>query len=96
MKPNFQYKALAKNSSKNTLLILIILIFNNFLAQNTPRTNAKNIEDKSVKKDSLSPRKESLEGTVKMQSENQRNDVQKKMTYLNKKAKVQYLSLIHI
>ncbi|MDY3400611.1 putative LPS assembly protein LptD [Riemerella anatipestifer] len=93
MKPNFQYKTLAKNSSKNTLLILIILIFNNFLAQNTPRTNAKNIEDKSVKKDSLSPRKESLEGTVKMQSENQRNDVQKKMTYLNKKAKVQYLDM---
>ncbi|WP_018675440.1 putative LPS assembly protein LptD [Riemerella columbina] len=86
---------MVRKGFKNTLHILIILIFNNFLAQTQPFKPAKiSVKDSvMVKKDSLTPKKESLDGVVKMKADNQRNDIPKKMSYLNKNAQVQYLDM---
>lgn len=91
---NFQYKTLIKNGFKNTLHILIILIFNSFLAQNTSLKQVKNIKDSVAvsPKDTL-PQKEFIEGQVKMKADYNRNDIPKKMSYLNKNAQVQYLDM---
>jgi len=79
---------------KNRLHILIILIFNSFLAevcaQNLPKNEVIKDTIHHGKKDSLAV-KESLDDIVKSSaSEDIRNDVQKKMMYLNKNAKVTY------
>ena len=71
-----------KNIFKNTLQILIILIFNNFLAQNKQEVVTKN-SDKSTavaKNDTVKVEKEQLEDIVRSKADRQRNDVQKKMT----------------
>ena len=83
---------MVKTSLKNIPLILIILIFNNFLAQ----LNAQKLpENKMVtapirKPDTIKVKKEQLEAIVQTKADNMRNDIPKKMTYLNKKAEVQY------
>ena len=83
---------MVKTSFKNIPLILIILIFNNFLAQ----LNAQKLpENKMVtapirKPDTIKVKKEQLEAIVQTKADNMRNDIPKKMTYLNKKAEVQY------
>ena len=73
---------------KITLHILIILIFNNFLAQNNPEKVVKNVENKT---DSVVIRKEEqLNAPLYMKSDNNRNDIEKKTTFLNKNAQVKY------
>ncbi|WP_124639635.1 putative LPS assembly protein LptD [Amniculibacterium aquaticum] len=78
------------NCSKNILHILIILIFNNFLAQQ------KSDKLLAVKKnqDTVSPttttQKEALDDVVRYKAESIRNDLPKKMTYLKHKAQVKY------
>ena len=73
---------------KITLHILIILIFNNFLAQNNPEKVVKNEENKT---DSVVIRKEEqLNAPLYMKSDNNRNDIEKKTTFLNKNAQVKY------
>ncbi|MDV7697072.1 putative LPS assembly protein LptD [Chryseobacterium soli] len=82
---------MAKTVLKNILQILIILIFNNFLAQKNPEKLPKNtVNDTISKKDTIVVKKESLEDILRTKAEDQRRDVQKKMTYLNKKAQVKY------
>ena len=71
---------------KFTLQILIILIFNNFLAQ----TNPKNIEENKGKKDTVVVVNEQLEDILLSKAENSRFDVEKKMTFLNKNAQINY------
>lgn len=78
---------------KNRLHILNILIFNSFLAlcfaQNT--VNNEVITDSIPKKDTLIQKdKEVLEAVVKYSADNIRTDVPKKMSYLNKQAKISY------
>ena len=73
---------------KITLHILIILIFNNFLAQNNPEKVVKNEENKT---DSVVIRREEqLNAPLYMKSDNNRNDIEKKTTFLNKNAQVKY------
>ena len=74
-----------KNGLKNTLQILIILIFNNFLAQNKQEVVTKNSDKTTVvtKKDTIKVEKEQLEDIVHHKADRERNDVQKKMSYLN-------------
>ena len=73
---------------KITLHILIILIFNNFLAQNNTEKVVKNEENKT---DSVVIRKEEqLNAPLYMRSDNNRNDIEKKTTFLNKNAQVKY------
>ncbi|ACU08670.1 hypothetical protein FIC_02237 [Flavobacteriaceae bacterium 3519-10] len=83
---------MVKTGSKNILLILIILIFNNFLAlahaQNLSENKAVN--DTIIRTDTLTGANEQLEAVVETRADNIRNDVPKKMTYLNKKAQVKY------
>ena len=69
---------------KFTLQILIILIFNNFLAQTRP----KNIEENKGKKDTVVVVNEQLEDILLSKAENSRFDVEKKMTFLNKNAQI--------
>ena len=81
---------------KNILQILIILIFNNFLAvlnaQNLPKN--KIVNDTIPKSDTILLKKEQLEAVVKTKADNIRNDIPKKMTYLNKNAQVTYQDMI--
>ena len=81
---------------KNILQILIILIFNNFLAhlnaQNLPQN--KIVNDTIPKSDTILLKKEQLEAVVKTKADNIRNDIPKKMTYLNKNAQVTYQDMI--
>ena len=81
---------------KNILQILIILIFNNFLAvlnaQNLPKNTIVN--DTIPKSDTILLKKEQLEAVVKTKADNIRNDIPKKMTYLNKNAQVTYQDMI--
>ena len=42
------------------------------------------------KPDTIKVKKEQLEAIVQTKADNMRNDIPKKMTYLNKKAEVQY------
>ncbi|SEG14130.1 LPS assembly outer membrane protein LptD (organic solvent tolerance protein OstA) [Halpernia humi] len=95
MSPTINYQLLHKTVSKNILHILIILIFNNFLAQTAPKNLPKNriVSDTvKLKQDSLGA-KEKLESTVQTKADNIRNDLPKSMTYLNRKAQVKYEDL---
>ncbi|MDC8106386.1 putative LPS assembly protein LptD [Chryseobacterium sp. PTM-20240506] len=83
---------MAKTVLKNILQILIILIFNNFLAQKTPEKLPKNtvINDTISKKDTIVAKKESLDDVLMTKADNIRRDFPKKMIYLNQKAQVKY------
>jgi lipopolysaccharide assembly outer membrane protein LptD (OstA) len=82
---------LAKTVLKNILQILIILIFNNFLAQKTPEKLPKNaVNDTISKKDTIVVKKETLDDVLRTKADDQRRDVPKKMTFLNKNAQVKY------
>lgn len=82
---------MAKTVLKNILQILIILIFNNFLAQKTPEKLPKNaVNDTISKKDTIVVKKEALEDILRTKADDQRRDVPKKMTFLNKNAQVKY------
>jgi len=83
---------LGKTSFKNILQILIILIFNSFLAQNNSENLVKNVivNDTIPKSDTVVVKKEQLSDVVNFKAENIRNDIQKKMTFLNRKAQVKY------
>ncbi|KIA89849.1 hypothetical protein OA86_04305 [Kaistella jeonii] len=84
--------ALVKTGFKNISLILIILIFNNFLALlNAQKLSENKIVTAPVRKsDTIKVKKEQLEAVVETKADNIRNDIPKKMTYLNKKAEVKY------
>ena len=75
---------------KNILQILIILIFNNFLAQ---QKDGKLLVDKKLQ-DTIAPTqpkiKEALDDIVRYKAESIRNDIPKKMTFLKTKAQVRY------
>jgi len=82
---------LAKTVLKNILQILIILIFNNFLAQKTSEKLPKNaVNDTIPKKDTIVVKKEALEDVLRTKADDQRRDVPKKMTFLIKRAQVKY------
>lgn len=77
---------------KNRLQILIILIFNNFLAVFYAQELSKNerIATSIAVKDTLVSKPESLQDVVNASADNIRNDIPKRMTYLNKNASIQY------
>ncbi|WP_184188041.1 putative LPS assembly protein LptD [Chryseobacterium defluvii] len=81
-----------KTVFKNILQILIILIFNNFLAQKTPEKLRENlvINDTISKKDTIVVKKEALEDILRTKADDQRRDVPKRMTFLIKNAQVKY------
>lgn len=83
---------MAKTFPKIILQILIILIFNNFLAQKTPEKLPKNavINDTISKKDTIVEKKEALDDILQTKADNIRRDFPKKMIYLNQKAQVKY------
>lgn len=83
---------MAKTSFKNILHILIILIFNSFLAHYNAQNLSENkiVNDTIRKSDTVVLKKEQLESVVETKADNIRNDIQKRMTYLNKKAQVKY------
>ena len=82
---------MAKTVLKNILQILIILIFNNFLAQKTPEKLPKNaVNDTISKKDTIVVKKEALDDILHTKADDQRRDIPKKMTFLNKNAQVKY------
>ncbi|SFB84965.1 putative LPS assembly protein LptD [Kaistella jeonii] len=83
---------MVKTGFKNISLILIILIFNNFLALlNAQKLSENKIVTAPVRKsDTIKVKKEQLEAVVETKADNIRNDIPKKMTYLNKKAEVKY------
>lgn len=87
---------MVKTNFKNISLILIILIFNNFLAllnaQNLPEN--KIVNDTIRKSDTIKVKKEQLDDVVQTKALNTRNDIPKKMTYLNKNAQVKYQDMI--
>jgi hypothetical protein len=61
---------LAKTVFKNILQILIILIFNNFLAQKTPEKLPKNVVNDTIsKKDTIVVKKESLDDILRTKAE---------------------------
>ncbi|AQX12101.1 hypothetical protein BAX94_15685 [Elizabethkingia meningoseptica] len=88
---------MGSNGFKNTLHILIFLIFNSFLAQNTKDTvkGRKVVTDTiaakrdSIKSDSLL-KTEKIADVVKTKADNNKSDIPKKMTILNKNATVVY------
>ena len=81
-----------KSASKNILHILIILIFNSFLAQLSAQNTAENkiVNDTVRKTDTIRVPTEQLSDIVKTKADSERNDFQHKMTYLNKNAQVKY------
>ena len=81
-----------KNGLKNTLQILIILIFNNFLAQNKLENAPKNSDKVTAvsKTDTVKIERERLDDVVRSKADNIRNEVPKKMSYLNQNAEVSY------
>ncbi len=81
-----------KNGLKNTLQILIILIFNNFLAQNKLENAPKNSDKATAvsKTDTLKIEKEQIDDIVRSKADNIRNEVPKKMSSLNQNAEVSY------
>ncbi|REC49046.1 putative LPS assembly protein LptD [Chryseobacterium pennipullorum] len=82
---------MAKTVLKNILQILIILIFNNFLAQKTPEKLPKNVVNDTIsKKDTIVVKKEALDDVLRTKADDQRRDIPKKMTFLNKNAQVKY------
>ena len=91
LNPNTESTALVKTGFKNILQFLIILIFNNILAHLGAQNLAENKEVNIVqKKDTIVAKKESLDAVVNTKADNIRNDIPKKMTFLNKKAQVKY------
>ena len=81
-----------KTGIKNIIPILIILIFNNFLAVLNAQKLSENkiVNDTIRKKDTIVVKKEQLDDVVESKADNIRNDIPKKMTFLNKKAQVKY------
>ena len=81
-----------KNGLKNTLQILIILIFNNFLAQNKLENAPKNSDKVTAvsKTDTVKIEKEQIDDIVRSKADKIRNEVPKKMSYLNQNAEVSY------
>lgn len=81
-----------KISFKNILLFLNFLIFNSFLAQNTPEELSNNVGVKDTVQvaDTVVVKKEQLADIVRSKADNIRNDIPKKMTYLNRNAQVKY------
>ena len=96
MTPITEKHDLVKTGFKNISLILIILIFNNFLA----KLNAQNLSENKIvndpvrKSDTIVVKKEQLTDLVQTKADNTRSDVQKRMTYLNKKAQVKFQDMI--
>lgn len=83
---------MVKTGFKNILLILIILIFNNFLAQNKLENAPKNSDKVTAvsKTDTVKIEKEQIDDIVRSKADNIRNEVPKKMSYLNQNAEVSY------
>ena len=83
---------MGRTSFKNILQILIILIFNSFLAQQAPKklTETKIVNDTIPKTDTIVVKKEALEDILETKADVQRRDFPKKMIYLNKNAQVKY------
>ena len=83
---------MVKTGFKNILQILIILIFNSFLAHTDAQILPENkiVNDTIPKVDTIIVAQEQLEAVVETKADNIRNDIPKKMTYLNKKAQVKY------
>ncbi|KIC65024.1 putative LPS assembly protein LptD [Chryseobacterium taiwanense] len=82
---------MAKTVSKNILQILIILIFNNFLAQKTPEKLPRSaVNDTIIQKDTIVVKKESLDDVLRTKADEERSDPQNKMTYLLRNAQVKY------
>jgi len=86
------------NSFKNTLQILIFLIFNSFLAQNVANVVAEKgsgvdsmlIEGVHVSSDSILTGREKIADVVKTKASYTKNNVQTKITTLNENATVVY------
>ena len=80
-----------KVKAKIILQILIILIFNSFLSEFKAQNKVKNeiVNDSIPKKDTIA-KKEPLEAVVKTTADGIRNDIPKRMTYLNKNANISY------
>nr|WP_314493601.1 putative LPS assembly protein LptD [uncultured Chryseobacterium sp.] len=81
-----------KTVFKNILQILIILIFNSFLAQQSPKklTETKVVNDTILKKDTIVVKKEALEDILETKADVERRDFPKKMIYLVRNAQVKY------
>lgn len=92
MKPAISNRKFIKIASKNRLHILIILIFNFFLAnlnaQNLPENKIVNTPARNS--DTIKIEREQLTDIVKTKAESNRTDLQKKMTFLNRKAQIIY------
>jgi len=82
---------LVKIGFKNIPLILIILIFNNFLAHAEAQNLSENkaVKDTVIRPDTLRT-PEQLQAVVYSKADRIRNDIPKKMTYLNTNAQVKY------
>lgn len=83
---------MVKTRIKNISLILIILIFNNILALSKAQNLSENkgVNGTVNRTDTVKVSTEQLEDVVETKADNIRNDIPKKMTYLNKKAQVKY------
>lgn len=83
---------MVKTGFKNIFLFLIILIFNNILANVHAQNLAENkaLTDTARVADTLKVTPEQLQAVVETKADNIRNDIPKKMTYLNRKAQVKY------
>ena len=83
---------MVKTGFKNIFLFLIILIFNNILANIHAQNLSENktLTDTARVGDTLKVTPEQLQAVVESKAENIRNDIPKKMTYLNRKAQVKY------
>lgn len=83
---------MVKTGFKNIFLFLIILIFNNILAKVHAQNLSENkaLTDTARVADTLKVTPEQLQAVVETKADNIRNDVPKKMTYLNRKAQVKY------
>jgi len=83
---------LVKIGFKNIPLILIILIFNSFLAHTAAQnlTENKIVNDTIPKTDTVRIAPEQLQAVVKTKADRIRNDIPKKMTYLNTNAHINY------
>lgn len=83
---------MVKTGFKNIFLFLIILIFNNILANVHAQNLSENkaLTDTARVADTLKVTPEQLQAVVESKAENIRNDILKKMTYLNRKAQVKY------
>lgn len=81
-----------KTVFKNILQILIILIFNSFLAQQSPKklTETQVVNDTIPKKDTIVVKKEALEDVFESKADTERRDFPKKMIYLIKNAQIKY------